>query len=228
MSDRGKRDEPPPPHRGAEDAESSLAEDGKRLSRARSLVEEGRLREAVEAYREIVADHPYSLKARNNLGVLYDELGQHQMALEQFEAARAQAPENVEVLSNLGAALIGLSRFDEAERELRRAMRLEPGNVAARANLGILFFRRGLYAQADHELRWVCEHDHEHGPAHYYRGEALNRLGRVDEALDVLQRATRLQPSNARIYHTMGVLFDKKHMTAEANRMYRKARELAP
>lgn len=209
-----------------EEPETDLEASAEQLGRARELVRDGRIEEAMELYRVIVSDHPQSLKARNNLGVLYDELGQHERALEQFEMARGLSPDNVEVLSNLGSALLGLSRFEDAERELRRAQKIDPESVEVRANLGILYHRRGLYAQADTELRWVCERDHDHGPAHFYRGEALNRLGRVDQALDVLERAMRLQPSNSKIYHMMGILFDKKHMPVEAAQMYKKMREL--
>jgi Flp pilus assembly protein TadD len=197
------------------------------LTRARDLVREGRIDEAIALYRDIITDQPDNLKARNNLGLLYDGLGQHERALEQFESARAIDPDNVSVISNLAGALIGMGRFEEAERELRRAMKLDLENVEVRANLGILYFRRGQYVQAENELRWVCERDLENAHAFFYRGEALNRLGKVDKAIEVMERAARLQPSNARIYHTMGVLFDKKNMPAEAAQMYRKVRELS-
>ncbi len=101
-----------------------------------------------------------------------------------------------------------------------------PDRAEPRAQLGILLYRRGLYEAANAELRWVCERDPEHGPAHFYRGECLNRMGRVDDALEVLERAVHLDPSNGRAFYTMGILYDRKHMTREAAAMYRKAREL--
>jgi tetratricopeptide (TPR) repeat protein len=223
-----KRDERKRASRGQDEVQPDLTTRDERLSQARELVREGRVHDAIQLYGEVVADNPQSLKARNNLGVLYDELGQHERALEQFEAARAIDGDNVEVLSNIGSALLGLGRFPDAERELRRAMKLDPQNVEVRAHLGVLHFRRGLYAQAEEELRWVCEHDGEHGPAHFYRGESLNRLGRVDLAMEVLERAARLQPTNARIFQLMGILYDKKHMPYEASQMYKKVRELGP
>jgi Flp pilus assembly protein TadD len=230
MEDRPRKPVPPEKRTSRvkvdEDPGQDLEAAAERLARARELVRDGWIEDAMELYREIVSDHPQSLKARNNLGVLYDELGQHERALEQFEIARGLVPDNVEVLSNLGAALMGLSRYEDAERELRRAQKIDPESVEVRANLGILYHRRGLYAQAENELRWVCERDHQHGPAHFYRGEALNRLGKVDQALDVLERAMRLQPNNYKIYHTMGILYDKKRMPVEASQMYRKMREL--
>jgi Flp pilus assembly protein TadD len=48
----------------------------------------------------------------------------------------------------------------------------------------------------------------------------------VDEALDMLLRATQLQPDNARAYYVMGILYDKKSRAQEAAAMYRKAREV--
>jgi Flp pilus assembly protein TadD len=198
-----------------------------RLARARDLVARGKADEAIAVYRDILLDEPGNLKAYNNLGLLYEAMGRFDRALEQFEIARAIDPDNVAVISNVGGALIGLGRFDEAERELRRAMKLELENVDVRTNLGILFFRRGQYVQAENELRWVCERVPDHAPAHLYRGEALNRLNKVDKAIEVLERAAVLQPGNAKIYHTMGILFDKKNMPAEASRMYRKVRELS-
>jgi tetratricopeptide (TPR) repeat protein len=158
--------------------------------------------------------------------VSFEEPNNPEAALERLEAARALSPDSVGVLVNLGWTLGLLGRFDEAERELRRAHKLAPDDLAVRAGIGLLSFRRGLYQQADAELRWVCEQDPEHGPAHFYRGEALNRLGRVDQALEVLERAARLQPTNYRAFYLMGILFDRKNLREEAAAMYRKAREL--
>lgn len=209
---------PAPPH---------LVLAGDRLARARDLVRSGRPEEAVEVYREIIRELPSHPKARNNLGVLYDEMGHHELALEHLEAARNLDPNNVEILTNLGSVLAALRRFEEAEGELRKAQRLEPESVAVRAGLGVLAYRRGLYARAEAELGWVCEQDSEHGPAHYYRGEALLRLGRVDEAMETMGRALELQPGNARAFYAMGILYDKKNLSEEAAVMYRKARELS-
>jgi len=200
---------------------------GERLGRAKDLVRDGRIEEAIALYRDILVQNPANLKARNNLGVLYDELGRLELALEQFEAAELIEPENVELLNNYGSVLGAMGRYDDAEELLRRAQRLDPEDVSVRASIGILHFRRGVYVTAEEDLSWVCEQDDAHGPAFYYRGEALNRLGRFDEAMQALERATVLQPQNARAFYTLGHLYDRKHMGEEATLMYRRARELS-
>ena len=206
-------------------AENSPPQD-ERLGRARDLVQEGQIGNAIELYRDILADSPRNVKARNNLGVLYDELDHPELALEQFEAAEGIDPQNVEVLINYGTALGVLARYGEAEYLLLRAVAIDPNSVAVRASVGILSFRRGAYAAAELELRWVCEQDRESARAFYYYGETLNRLGRFDEALIALERAIVLQPRNSRAFYTLGHLYDRKHMTEEAALMYRQAREL--
>ena len=189
-------------------------------------MQEGQIGNAIELYRDILADSPRNVKARNNLGVLYDELGHPELALEQFEAAEGIDPQNIEVLTNYGSALAVLARYGEAEQLLLRALAIEPDSVVARASVGILNFRRGAYVAAELELRWVCEQDRESARAFYYHGETLNRLGRFDEALVALERATVLEPKNSRAFYTLGHLYDRKHMIEEATLMYRQAREL--
>lgn len=198
------------------------------LEEARALQREGRIHLSMDLLRAMVESDPRNVEARVELGTLLDRTGAHAAAVEHLEAAHRAVPDSVQILSALGAALTSLGRFDEAERELKRAQRLAPEDLLVRANLAIVSFRRGLYGHAEAELRWICERDEGNATAHFYRGEALNRLGRVDEALDAMKTVTRLDPSNARAFYTMGILYDKKHLPSEAAAMYRKARELGP
>ena len=199
---------------------------GEPLARARDMVRQGRVQEAIELYLGILTVNPSNLKAHNNLGVLLDELKQFEAALEHFEAAERLAPENVEVLVNYASTLTSLARYEEAEGLLRRAQRLAADDVRARLGVGILYFRRGLYAQAEAELRWVLTKDEANGGAHYYRGEALNRLGRFDEAAVELARAVELIPNDPRPYYTLGHLYDRQRRLEDAAEMYRQARRL--
>jgi len=215
-------------HAAARDhaAATAVRPAGEPLARAKDMVQHGRIQEAIQLYLGILTVNPSNLKAHNNLGVLYDELKRFEAALEHFEAAERLAPENVEVLANYASALTSLARYDEAEELLRRAQRLAPDDPQARLAVGILHFRRGLYVQAESELRWVCGQDAKHGPAHYYRGEALNRLSRFEEAAEAMKLATELMPNDPRPFYTLGHLYDRRHQLEDAAEMYRRARRL--
>lgn len=199
---------------------------GEPLARAKDLVQRGRVQEAIDLYIGILTVNPSNLKARNNLGVLLDELKQYEAALEHLEAAERLAPENVEVLTNLASTLTSVAQYDRADAMLRRAQKIDPESVDVRLAVGILFFRRGLYGEAEMELRGVCAKARDNGPAFYYRGEALNRLGRFEEAGQAMEQAKVLLPNDPRPYYTLGHLYDRKHQTEEAAEMYRQARRL--
>lgn len=213
-------------HASARDHAAAVRPAGEPLARARELVERGRIHEAIQLYLGILTVNPSNLKAHNNLGVLLDEMRQFEAAREHFEAAARIAPDNVEVLTNYAATLTSLARYDEAEELLRKAQRLSAEDVQAHLGIGILYFRRGLYAQAEAELGWVCSRDESSGSAFYYRGEALNRLGRYDEAITAVRRAIDLMPDDPRPYYTLGHLYDRRHDLEEAAEMYRTAQRL--
>jgi tetratricopeptide (TPR) repeat protein len=214
-------------HESARDhAAARVRPAGEPLARAKDLVQRGRVDEAIQLYMGIITVNPTNLKAHNNLGVLLDGLRQYEAALEHFEAAERIAPESVEVLTNYASTLTSLARYDEAEALLRRAHRLDAESLQVRLAVGILYFRRGLYGQTELELSWVCARDRDNGQAFYYRGEALNRLGRFDEARQAMERAKVLLPNDPRPFYTLGHLYDRKHQVEEAAEMYRHARRL--
>lgn len=204
-------------------------DDAERLfSKARELEAAGDTDNAIERYRELLLKDPTHIRARNNLGCLYGRKGQHLLALEQFEAARALDADNIDIILNVADALCSLSRFDQAERELRRAQKLDPARADVYVHLGILYFKRGLYAQADIELRKATDLAPNNALAFLYRGEALNQMNRVDEALEMTSRAVSLDATSSRSYYLMGILYDKKRMPQQAMDMYRRSREIAP
>ena len=214
-------------HESARDhAAAAIRPAGEPLARAKELVQRGRVAEAIELYLGILTVNPVNLKAHNNLGLLLDGLRQYDAALEHFAAAERIAPENVEVLTNYASALTSVARYDQAEELLRRAQKLNDASVDVHLAIGILYFRRGLYGQAEAELHWVCERDRDRGQAFYYRGEALNRLGRFDEARLAMERAKVLLPDDPRPFYTLGHLYDRQHQAEEAAEMYRHARRL--
>ncbi len=200
--------------------------DRKRLAGAFRKFREGRGREAADLYHDIVKPAETPLVAHVNRGLQHDEHGRHELAIEEFLAAEEVDRENVENLAYLATSYGALGRFSEADAVIDRAVLLDPMNVQVRVGEAILAFRRGLYAAAEVQLEGICKQNPSHGPAHFYRGEALNRLGRVDEALDSMERAIELQPRNWRAYHTLGMLWDRKDDRERASEMYRQAREL--
>ncbi len=228
MANHSPEQEPHPKPGGLSEATGSEAQDGNPLAQAFRKLREGRGREAASLYHDIVQPRQTPVMAHIARGVRHDELGCHEAAIEEFLAAKKLEPDNVEALAYLAAAYGALGRFAKADRAIASAIRIDPLNVQALVGEAILSFRKGLYAEAEVQLKGICDRNPAHGPAHFYRGEALNRLGHVDEALKTMERTIQLQPRNWRAYHTLGMLFDRKEDRERASEMYRQARELNP
>jgi len=226
MADHSPERKRRPESGGVSEATDSDGQDPKPLANAFRKLREDRGREAASLYHDVVKPRQTPLMVHIERGIRHDELGRHESAIEEFLAARDLDPDNVETLAYLAAAYGALGRFAKADHAMESAIRIDPVNVQARVGEAILSFRKGLYTEAEVQLKDICDQNPSHGPAHFYRGEALNRLGRVDEALTAMERTVQLQPRNWRAYHTLGILFDRKKDRERASEMYRKAHEL--
>jgi len=160
----------------------------------------GRLPEAEEACRRILAVQPGSLRATVLLGNILSDLGRWAEAEAAFQRALQIAPDRPEVHFNLGNTYAKAGTLEMAIASYRQALALRPDFQKAHANLGnvlmesdrleesISHFRRALALQPD-------------GPEmHYGLGVALSRAAQWDEAIACLRRASELQPDYADPY----------------------------
>jgi tetratricopeptide (TPR) repeat protein len=126
--------------------------------------------------------------------------------------------------------LARLRRFDEAEEPLRTLRLVEPHAPEVKLASGMLWFRKGLYAQAERDLRVISfkdeVEDRVRREAEYYLAECLNRLSRLDEALELLHTSVKRFPQ-PRSFQLLGRLYDRNGSPDEAAIMYRIAREMA-
>ena len=65
----------------------------------------------------------------------------------------------------------------------------------------------------------------QYAPAHFYLGEALNKLDRLKEALEAYVRASELEPGNWRALKGVGIVLDRMGRPADAAAYYRRARD---
>jgi tetratricopeptide (TPR) repeat protein len=185
------------------------------LDRARDLQVEGRLPEALTAYREVAAaagaDPASAASARNNACVVLMDLGDYRAALAECrEAMRLRRPLDdppllARTLNNLGLVLQYLGRFGEAERAFREALAINrrEGDAESEAinlsNLGLAATSAGRYtrALALHAQAAALAERHAGEPwateqlqvARVNQGVVLEKLGAYREALALYRQA---------------------------------------
>ena len=101
----------------------------------------------------------------------------------------------------------------KSEDEIRAAIRLDPFFLPAYVNLADLYRVNGRDADGEHVLRQGLAVAPRSGALHHALGLALVRLKRTDEALQEFERATVLEPDNARFTYVYGVAL---HSTGHA------------
>ena len=99
---------------------------------------EGRLEQAGQLCRQIVAADVRHAEAWHLLGVLAGQAGRNDRAVEWFEKAVQAAPSHALAHTNLAVALRELGRRDEALAHLRKAVELAPDSLHAVRNYAAL------------------------------------------------------------------------------------------
>merc|ERR1712093_885463 len=101
------------------------------------------------------ADFP---EAFNNLGVVYQQVGDYQSAVVALEKAVRVAPGYRDGFLNLGNAYRGLKEYTKSRSAYESALRIDNRYAPAYFNLGILFFENQVEGMDDERrLQLVVE-----------------------------------------------------------------------
>lgn len=166
----------------------------------------GEVDAAIESHRRAIALKPGVAGPHNNLGIACRRAGRLEEAVEAYRQAVSLEPKNASVTFNLGNVLLDLGRLDEAALTYQQAIDQRPGYVDAWYNLACTQAQRREVAAAVHAFEQVMQHDSNHalGPARL--GAFLVELGRFDEAEKWLEKAVRLNPTDADVLSNRGAL----------------------
>ena len=171
-----------------------------------ALRAEGKIGEAIAAFRRAVELQPRAALYRFNLGALLHEYGRLDDAIEAYRAAIDIQPDFAEALTNLGAALRDKGLPEEAVTAHRQAIKLKPGLAAAHANLGAALNDQGKLVEAEAAYRRAIALQPDFAAAHGNLGAVLMELGRLPQSRAALERAVSLAPRNVKHRYYLGEL----------------------
>ena len=101
------------------------------LIRAIEKHRQNSFQEAKDLYNEVLKINPENLDANNNLGIIYQILGETEKAIKFYNKAIEIKPNFAESYSILGGILSDLGNLKEAEISFRKAIALNPNLVKA-------------------------------------------------------------------------------------------------
>jgi Flp pilus assembly protein TadD len=152
----------------------------------------GRFEEAEAAYRQVLAIDPADADTLHLLGVLADQLKQHQRAIDFIRQAIALRGDRPHYYNNAALALRSLERFEEAEAACRTALRLNPAYLVAKSTLGMILRSAGRLDEALDCYRAAILQRPDFTEAYNNLGNVLCQLGRHAEVETCFRHALRL------------------------------------
>jgi tetratricopeptide (TPR) repeat protein len=150
-------------------------------------VREGRLDEAIDGYKRILADNPQMLDVWERLATVLQRANRGDEAMLVMRRVIALAPGNAAAHLRLGRALARRHKFDEAATEARAALAREPGQ--ANELLARIAFERGAPEEAIPFAEAATRSDPNLALPYYVQGLVKYQRGDYGAALPFFERA---------------------------------------
>ncbi len=149
-------------------------------------------------------------------------------AVAAYEHVVGQAPDDFEIWNNLGNARVACGEISGAIEALQRATELRPDLALVRLNLATALLDATRVEEAEAILEG-CVRDFPSDVKPFIEYAALlNVLDRPIEALDVLERASKITPNDPDIWVTLGEARVLARQTEKAYEAFERAVTLAP
>ena len=186
---------------------------------------------AIASYDRALEIKPDKYEAWNNRGIALFNLGRYEEALASYDRTLAIKPDLDAAWNNRGIALFNLGRYEEALASYDRALAIKPDTAFSAVmryiqKLANLFLTVAISIFGVHHYYWNVGFGKDE--AWYYRGNALRKLGRYEEALASYDRALEIKPNNDEAWYYRGNALHKLGRYEEAITSYDRALEIKP
>jgi Flp pilus assembly protein TadD len=177
------------------------------LEAAVALHRAGKLDEAEQKYRDVLAADPKQADAMSLLGQIVHQQGDAKEARALMERARALRPGSPTLTFNLGRLYLEQRDWKNAADINQEAARLAPANSAPLCNLGIALCHLGRPAEGEAALRKSLVLSADNALSWSGLGLALARQDRRDEARAAFEKALALTPDLAEAQFNLAEIF---------------------
>ena len=202
--------------------ESAAVEE--QFQRGVEALKNGRLEEAEKAFQQVLASPQGGGGfVHRNLGIVYQQRGDHVKAVEQFRKAIEWKEDDAAPRALLGVSLLALGKTQESVEQLERAVELDANKPEARLQLTLAHERAGETPKVVEQLRALRRLEPRE-PEHAYRlGKAY-----VDLAAWSTRKLMEADPQSPRVFQILGENYLVRGNLALAERNLARAAELGP
>ena len=192
------------------------------------LYKEGKYKDAIEAFQQVVNINLNSFMAHYYLGLSLLADRRYGEAIEPLKISLDLQPDYVQAHLALGDAYLKQGDTSESRAEYLRALELQPGYAPAYDGLGRLFEVIGQDDQAEQQYRKALEINVAFADAYTHLGDLYLRKERPEDAIDLFLKAISVKPDFSSAYTRLGVAYAKEQIYNDAIAAIRKAQTLSP
>lgn len=200
-------------------------------SRGLASLDLGKLAEARTDLQDIVKRSPRSSAALVNLAKVFIAERNIEAALNLYEKSLTADAQNFDAASGVVSMSIRLGQTAKAHAKTGELIAASAGQADVLAALhylkSMIFAAERNAADAERELLTAIELDENYLPAYSAYASLLVEQNRTNEAVAQYRKVVEKRPA-AQIYTLLGILEDARGDTAEAEKAYRKALDIAP
>ncbi len=183
----------------------------------------GKLAEAEQIYRQVLAVDPKNSDALNLAGVAAYQAKNFAVAEELIKRAINFKPDNPSYYNNLGIVCKEQNKLKEAIYCYQQALQFKPSYAEANNNLAVIYNEQGKLEEAVIYYQQALKFNSNYVEAHYNLGITLRKQSKLVEAIASYQQALALNPNHAGIYYNLGIVLNEQNKTDEAISYYKKA-----
>lgn len=181
---------------------------------------------ALEHFQIAVQVKPDSPEAHTNLAASLSHLGKTEQAGEQFRKALALEPHDYDANHNLGEFYVQSGKLTEAAPYLEEAQSIHPVSYDNGYDLAMTYFLTARYDHA-HQVAANLLQQKNTAELHSLLGQIEEKQGKYVDAVNELQTAAHMEPSEDNLFHWGSELL--LHRTYEpAIDIFQKGTELYP
>jgi protein O-GlcNAc transferase len=188
----------------------------------------GRLREAAELYRKILAENPRHADALHYLGLIAHQAGRYDVAVDLIRQSVTVNPKDAAAYVNLGNALQHRGQIDEAIAAFRHAIALNPNEATGYNNVGNVLREKGQFDEAIAAYRQAIALRPNYAEAYFNLGNVLQQKGEIQEAIAAYRQAIVIMPNVAEAHGNLGNALRDNDQLDEAIAAFRQAIAINP
>jgi tetratricopeptide (TPR) repeat protein len=149
----------------------------------------GDLEKAKQVYELWAQTYPRDAGPINNLGVVYQTLGQYEKSFENFRAAQRLTPNDAVSYSNTLSVLVNLNRVKEARAIAADAAAKKVDSPGIRFDLYQLGFLQSDDAVMADQVSWAADRPGDDAVMLYYEADTAAYYGQLNKARDFSRQA---------------------------------------